>query len=158
MDTSGVYTKIKSLNLKLPPAQNGLQTLSLVRNLSSDMIYMSGMGPNIKGQPEKHGKVPISISEEDGYCAARDAILNCLSVLEKELGDLNRITSFVKLLVFVACDDPAYDRQHIVANGASQLLIDLFGETIGKAARSAVGVYSLPGNIPVEIEMIVKFN
>ena len=81
-----------------------------------------------------------------------------LALIEQELGDLNRVTSFVKQLVFVACDDPAYSCQHIVANGSSDLLIELFGEEIGKSARSAIGVYALPGNIPVEIEMIVAFH
>jgi len=157
MSVPDAYAKIEELNLKLPPAPSGLQTLSLVRYLSDNLLYLSGMGPNMAGQPEIHGKVPVSVSEEDGYRAAQNVMLNCLAALENELGDLNRITSFVKLLVFVACDDPAYSRQHIVANGASQLLIDLFGEPVGKAARSAIGVCSLPGNIPVEVEMIVQF-
>lgn len=152
-----IYDNMKKLGITLPPPLSVPKTLSLIRYLSADTLYLSGVGPSLTGQPEIHGKVPCELSEEAGYLAARSAALNALALLEQELGDLNRVTSFVKQLVFVACDDPAYSRQHIVANGSSDLLIELFGAEIGKSARSAIGVYALPGNIPVEIEMIVAF-
>lgn len=154
----GVYAVMREKGISLPEKPADPATLSLSRYLSADTIYLSGMGPNLAGQPEIHGKVPGGMSEADAYQAARNVGLNMLAVLESELGDLNRIRSFIKLLVFVACDDPLFARQHIVANGVSELFIELFGVEIGKSARSAIGVYSLPGDIPVEIEAIVRFD
>lgn len=154
---TSVYDRLKERGLSLPQLPPVPKTLDLARYLSDDTLYVSGTGPNNPGLEEIHGKVPTTVSEEEAYIAAQRVALSALAVIESEIGDLNRIVSFVKLLAFVACDDPSFSRQHIVANGASQLLIDLFGEEIGKSARSAVGVYSLPGDIPIEIEMIVKF-
>ena len=81
--------------------------------------------------------------------------LNLLSALKALVGDLDRVKRIVKLLVFVASDDEFY-QQPQVANGASQLFVDLFGEEVGLAARSAVGMNVLPGNIPVEVEAVIE--
>ena len=82
-------------------------------------------------------------------------MLNVLAYLKANLGSLDEIESFVKILTFVSCTEDFYDHP-AVANGATQLLADLFGEEIGLPTRSAIGVYALPGNIPVEIEGIVR--
>ena len=83
-------------------------------------------------------------------------MLNILAVLQREIGDLNRVTNVVKMLAFVASDDEFY-QQPQVANGASNLLGELFGQEVGIPARSAIGVNVLPGNLPVEIEAIFEF-
>lgn len=156
MEKYDVYAKMAELGITLPKVVPEPATLSLSRFMTEDLLYVSGTGPNVVGEPEIHGKVPVGVSESEGIAAARAVALNALAVIENEIGDLNKIDCFVKLIAFVACDDPKFSNQHIVANGTSQLLIDIFGEKAGKAARSAVGVYSLPGDIPVEVEMIVK--
>ena len=107
-----------------------------------------------------HGIGPVSYthleySVEEGQKFAQNCMLNVLAVLEKKIGDLNRVADVVKILVFVASADDFYSQPQ-VANGASNLLVSLFGEDAGAPTRSAVGMNVLPGNIPVEIEAIFK--
>lgn len=92
---------------------------------------------------------------EEGRDAAKYCMLNLLANLRAHLGSLDRVKRIVKMLCFVAGTDTFYD-QPKVANGASQLLEDLFGAETGRCSRSAVGVNALPGNIPVEIELLVE--
>lgn len=94
-------------------------------------------------------------TSEQGQVFARDAMLNVLSVLKAEIGDLDLVKNCVKILVFVASADDFYDRP-AVANGATKLLGELFGEEIGIPSRSAVGMNMLPGNLPIEIEAIFE--
>ena len=82
-------------------------------------------------------------------------MLNVLAVLQDRIGDLNKVNQVVKILVYVASDDDFYEQPY-VANGGSQLLVDLFGEEVGAPTRSAVGMNVLPGNIPVETEAIFE--
>lgn len=82
-------------------------------------------------------------------------MLNVLGVLHDKIGDLNKVKSAVKVLGFVASADDFYDHPKVI-NAGSQLLVDIFGEQIGKAARSAIGTNALPGNIPVEIEALFE--
>ncbi len=119
------------------------------------MLYVSGCGCVIGGKGAR-GKVGRDVTLEQARRAAADTMLNFLAVVENELGDLNRIVSFVKLLVYVS-SDPDFFEQPKVADGATQLLVSVFGEHVGCPSRSAVGVAVLPGNISVEIEGIVAF-
>ena len=149
-----VYAKLKELGLSLPeaPAKGGVYTPC---KLTEDgYAYISGCGPAIGGQ-QIAGKLGQEFSIEEGFQFARNCMLNVLAVLEKKIGDLNRVTDVVKILVFVASDDNFYSQPQ-VANGASSLLVSLFGEDVGAPTRSAVGMNVLPGNIPVEIEAIFK--
>ena len=82
-------------------------------------------------------------------------MLNVLAVLQDRIGDLNKVKQVVKILVYVASDDDFYEQPY-VANGGSQLVVDLFGEEAGAPTRSAVGMNVLPGNIPVETEAIFE--
>ena len=82
-------------------------------------------------------------------------MLNVLAVLQDRIGDLNKVKQVVKILVYVASDDDFYEQPY-VANGGSQLLVDLFGEEAGAPTRSAVGMNVLPANIPVETEAIFE--
>lgn len=114
-----------------------------------NMVYVSGHGSKMKG------KLGDTLTTADGYQAAREAAIACLSALKQELGSLDEIDYFVKLLGMVNAA-PDFVEHPAVLNGASELLISAFGEQRGAHARSAVGMSSLPNGIAVEIEMIVK--
>ncbi|MDR0525905.1 MAG: RidA family protein [Spirochaetaceae bacterium] len=148
-----VYEKLKSLGLTLPepPPLGGLY--APVKR-TGNLLFCSGQGPTLKGIPLFTGKVGSDLTVEEGQAAAKACTLNVLSILHAYTGDLNRIVSVVKILVFVS-SAPGFFQQPLVANGASQLFIDLFGEA-GRPARSAVGHNELPGNIPVEVEGVFE--
>lgn len=101
------------------------------------------------------GKLGESVTEEQGYVYARNSMLNVLAVLKREIGDLDTVKSAVKVTCFVA-SAPDFYHQPQVANGGTQLLIDLFGEEAGAPSRSAIGQNVLPGNMPVETEAIFE--
>ena len=150
----GVYERMKELGIRLPeaPAKGGVYAPA--KEFGKGLVYISGCGPAIEGKTLQ-GKLGAEITVEQGQKCAKDAMLNVLAVLQNKIGDLNKVKSVVKILVFVAGTNEFY--QHpLVANGGSQLLIDLFGEEIGAPTRSAIGVNALPGNIPVEIEAIFE--
>ena len=144
-----------NLTMPQPPVKGGLYEQAVC--FGEKFIYLSGCGPNFAGDTAKvyAGKLGKDYTIEEGQEAARRCALNLLAVLQKKLGDLIKIKRIVKLTVFVACADDFYD-QPKVANGASQLLIDIFGEKAGTGSRSAVGANALPSDIPVEIEMLVE--
>lgn len=147
--------QINAKNIVLPKPATDTDYFQAVRPFGDHFLYVSGMGPIVSNERALEGKIPTEITMEEGIQAAKNAALNALGTLQGYLGDLGRVKRFIKLLVFVA-SDPKFCEQHIVANGASQILIDLFGEEVGKAARSAIGVTSLPNNYPVEVEMLVE--
>jgi len=149
-----IYERLEELKIKLPspPPLGGIyKPVKQVGN----MLYVSGQGPTENGIPLVTGKVDTERTIEEGQHAARLCVLNALSNLHQYLGDLNKIKSVVKLLVFVASAD-GFGRQPEVANGASQLLIDIFGEEQGVGVRSAIGTNELPVGITVEIEFIFE--
>lgn len=119
-------------------------------------IYVSGCGPNLNGKVW-NGRMEEAYSTEEGARAAEGCARNMLAAIKAQIGSLSRIQNVVKLIVFVA--SPAgYTKQSIVANGATDFLIDLFGDPCGRPARSAIGVACLPNNIPVEIEGLFEFD
>jgi len=121
---------------------------------SGNLVFLSGHGP---ARPEGGfvtGTVGDALTVEQGYDAARLTMINLLSSLRAEIGSLEKVARIVKLLCMVNCP-PHFGQQPQVANGASDLLVELFGES-GRHARSAVGMGSLPAGIAVEIEMIVE--
>ena len=122
---------------------------------TGNLLFLSGKGPDLAGGSRQwQGKLGSEYTIEEGYTAARDTMLNLLAVLREELGDLSRVRRVVKVLGMVN-SAPDFTDQPKVINGASDLLVEIFGE-LGRHARSAVGMASLPGGIPVEIEMIVE--
>ena len=152
------YAKLKELGIELPdpPPAGGL--FSPMKQFSDKLVYTSGTGPfNSEGALLWKGKLGSDLTLEEGQEAAKRAALNILAVLHKELGDLNRIKSLVKILGFVA-STPDFCDQPKVMNAASQLFIDVFGEPDGRAARSAIGTNVLPLDMPVEIELILELN
>jgi enamine deaminase RidA (YjgF/YER057c/UK114 family) len=120
-----------------------------------ELLFVAGHLPR---QPDgtllNSGKVGRDVTIEQGYEAARLAMINCLTSVKEAVGDLDKVKRVVKLLVMVNATED-FDRQFLVGNGASDLLVELFGEQ-GRHARSAVGMGSLPLNCCVEIEMIVQ--
>lgn len=150
----GVEEKLKSLGRSLPPAPGKGGIYASVKSLGRNLYYISGCGAFIEGEGPS-GKLGSDLTIEEGQEAARRTILNYLAVVQAHIGNLERVKSFVKILVFVA-SEPDFYEQPKVADGATGLLTDLFGEETGAPSRSAVGVTSLPGNTPVEIEGIVE--
>lgn len=122
---------------------------------TGNLAFVSGQGPIKDGVVVVKGVVGSDLTLEEGYQAARMTAINALSVLNKELGSVNRIKRFVKLLAWVR-SAPGFDKQHLVINGASDLIVEVFGDK-GRHARSAVSAAELPLGMAVEIEMVVEF-
>lgn len=117
-------------------------------------VYTSGQLPLVDGKPAGTGKVGEDVSVDDAATYARICVLNALAAIKAEVGDLDKITQITKVVGFVSSASD-FDQQHIVINGASEFLAEIFQDK-GQHARSAVGVAMLPMNVPVEVEMIVK--
>jgi enamine deaminase RidA (YjgF/YER057c/UK114 family) len=148
-----VEAKLQELGLELPPtpmpAANYVGAV-----LTGNLLFVSGHGPTRAGKFAYVGKVGKELSLEQGYEAARLVALNCLASAKSVLGDLDRVKRVVKLLGMVNCTED-FTEQPKVVNGASDLLVQLFGDS-GRHARSAVGMQALPFGIAVEIEMIFE--
>jgi enamine deaminase RidA (YjgF/YER057c/UK114 family) len=139
--------KLAELGLQLPPASKPIANyVKAVR--VGNLVFLSGHGTDVIG------KVGKEVTLEQGYEAARQTGLSLLSSLKAEIGNLNKVKRFVKVLGMVNCTE-GYADQPKVINGFSDLMVAVFGER-GKHARSAVGMYALPNNMAVEIEMIVE--
>jgi enamine deaminase RidA (YjgF/YER057c/UK114 family) len=145
--------RLKELKIELPPAPKPIAAY-VPAVQTGDLIFLAGQGPIREGKVTITGKVGSDLSEEQGYKAARETVLVSLAALKAEIGSLDRVKRIVKLTGFVN-SAPGFTRQPWVINGASELLVEVFGEA-GKHARSAVGTSDLPLNIPVEIELIVE--
>jgi enamine deaminase RidA (YjgF/YER057c/UK114 family) len=122
--------------------------------VSHNFAFVAGQIPSEGGQVKFRGKVGRDLSIEAGQQAARLCTINALAQLKSALGSLDRIKRVVKVTGFVSCD-PSFADQPKVVNGASDLLVQVFGEN-GKHARAAVGVSSLPLDSAVEVEFIVE--
>lgn len=119
-----------------------------------NLVYTSGCDCRIEGKLMYEGKVGSDLTIEQGKEAARQVMINIIAVLKEHLGDLDRVKQVVKMLAFVNSAD-GFVEQPFVVNGASELLVEVFGEK-GKHARSAISANELPFNTPVEIELIVE--
>lgn len=141
------------LDLHAHPLPPGMPILAVV--VDGDRAWVSGQPPSKEGKIVFTGQVgEDGLSIEDGYEAAKLCAQNCLAALKAELGSLDRIAKIVKVLGFVQAA-PGFPGHARVINGASDLLLEVFGEEAGKHARSAVGMASLPGDMAVEVEMVV---
>lgn len=148
-----IEEKLNQLGLMLPEAPKPLAAYIPALRVDS-FIFTAGQLPLVKGELLFKGKLGKDVSDEEGIKSAETSLLNCLSVVRSQLKSLDEIERIVKLTVFVNSAD-GFTSQPKIANGASELLVKLFGEN-GKHVRSAVGVNELPLNSPIEIEMIVK--
>lgn len=146
--TTSPEEKLKILNINLrdvrPSAGNYVSHVRV-----GNLIFTSGQGVD-----NYHGKLGKDLTLEDGYYAARQSMINLLSVLKDELGELEKVRRVVKILGFVNSTESFTDQPKVM-DGASDLLVEAFGE-VGKHGRSAVGMAQLPNNTAVEIEMIVE--
>lgn len=145
--------KLAALKLQLPEAPKPAGVYSPVVQVDR-MLYVSGHGPQLPDGSSITGKVGADLTEEEGKNAARQVGLTILATLKAQIGSLDRIERVVKVLGMVNAA-PDFKKHPSVINGFSELMVELFGEK-GRAARSAVGMGSLPGNIAVEIEAILE--
>src|SRR5262249_8220662 len=147
--------RIQELHLKLPPAPKPVakyKTAVLVGNV----LYVSGHGPaKIDDKSPVAGKVGKDLTTAQGKESARLVGLAILSTVKGTIGSLDKVKRLVKTLGMVNCTED-YKEQPQVINGFSELMADVFGEDAGVGARSAVGMGSLPNNIPVEVECIFE--
>ena len=148
----GADARIAELNLELPPAPKPMGVYKPIV-VVGDMAYVSGHGPLLPDGTLMEGRVGTDVDKEFGIQAARQTGLAILATLRSALGSLDRIERVVKVLGMVN-SAPDFREHPQVINGFSELFRDVFGEDRGVAARSAIGMGSLPGNIPVEIEAI----
>jgi enamine deaminase RidA (YjgF/YER057c/UK114 family) len=145
--------KLKELGISLPQAPRPLANyVPAVR--AGSILFVSGHGPYNDGKTMTSGKLGKELTIEQGYQAARNVALNCLASIKATVGDLDKVKRVVKLLGMVNCTEDFRDQPKVI-NGASDLLVEIFGDA-GKHARSAVGMQALPNGIPVEIEMILE--
>jgi enamine deaminase RidA (YjgF/YER057c/UK114 family) len=145
--------RLEQLGVTLPaPAAPVAAYVPCVR--TGDLVYVSGQVPLVDGKPSHLGRLGAEVGLEDGVAAARTCAVNVLAALKAELGALARVRRVVKVTVFVA-SEPGFTDQPKVANGASELLGEVFGEA-GRHARAAVGVAALPLGVPVEVDAIVE--
>lgn len=151
-----VGEKLQALGLALPELSVGsVATTHVVGAVHiGSLVFVSGRTPFKDGKFVYVGKVGREFDTADGYEAAKLTILNSLATLKQEIGDLDHLKRVVKLLGIVNCT-PEFTELPQVINGASDVLVELFGER-GRHARSALGAASLPHGQAVEIEMIVE--
>ena len=145
--------RIKDLGLVLPPAAKPGRFKPIL--VSGNLLYVSGQGPDLPDGTKILGKVGSDLTLEEGQEAARQVALATLAVIKEYFGDLNKICRLVKTLGMVNCL-PDFPSTHLVINGFSNLLVDVFGEEHGLGVRSAVGMVTLPGDIAVEVETIFE--
>lgn len=148
-----VEQRLAELGLSLPPAPQPIAAY-VPGVQAGNLLFTSGQLPLQDGDVKYQGRVGVELTVEQGYDAARLCTLNALAVIKAMAGSLDRVKRVCKVVVFVHCD-AAFDRQPEVGNGASDLLVELFGEA-GKHARSAVGTNALPRRAAVEVELIVE--
>jgi len=151
--TGSIETRIAEMGIALPaaaaPAANYVPFMR-----SGNLLFTAGQLPLRDGKLVSTGLVGADLDVAAGQDAARQCAINILAQAKAALGSLDSVARIVKITVFVA-SAPGFTQQHLVANGASDLLAEVFGEA-GQHARSAVGVASLPLDAPVEIEAIIE--
>jgi enamine deaminase RidA (YjgF/YER057c/UK114 family) len=144
---------LNKLGIALPKPPSPIGAYLPATRIGS-LIFVSGVLPMVDGKLAFSGKLGSDLQVEEGYEAAKISCVNGLAILKSELGSLDSVKRIVKVTGYVACAEDFYDQPRVV-NGASELLLEIFGRS-GKHARAAVGCPSLPANSPVEIEMIVE--
>lgn len=149
-----VTDRLAELGLSIPEVAKPVASY-VPATIAGNLVFTAGQLPFVDGQLPAVGKVGAGVSADEAKGYARTAVLNALAAVETAIGSVNRITRIVKLVVFVA-SVPDFSGQPGVANGASDTLVEIFGDA-GRHARSAVGVAVLPLDAPVELELIVEF-
>lgn len=148
-----VEQKLKEMGLELPPVADPAGLYVYTRRVGN-LVYVSGQTPDINSVLQVKGIVGKTLTLEEGKAAAKLSALNVLSVLKRELGDLDRVKQFVHLTGFVRCTQDFEEHPQVI-NGASELFRDLYG-TAGVGTRIALGAYALPEGAPIELTAIVE--
>lgn len=144
---------LQALGIVLPKPVSPLYNyVKFVR--TGNLIYLSGQGPAKADGTFITGKLGRDLSIEEGAAAAKLTGINLIATLKDAIGDLSKVKKIVKVFGMVNCTENFYEQPKVI-NGFSDLMVAVFGEK-GRHARSAVGMYSLPMNISIEIEMIVE--
>ena len=149
----GAEERLAELGLELPPVPQPVASYVPVV-VAGGLAFVAGQVASSEGKLLFEGKLGEALGVEEGMQAARRCALQAMAALRSALGSLGRVQRIVKLTVFVA-SAPGFAEQHKVANGASDLFGEVFGE-LGRHARSAVGVAELPLGAPVEVEAIAE--
>ena len=148
-----IYEKLESMHITLPVLDPPVAAfVPFVR--TGNLVFISGHIAKKDGKPWT-GKLGAELTTSEGKQAAQAIAIDLLATLQAASGDLNKVRRVVKLLVLVN-SAPAFSEQHLVANGASELLIEVFGRESGTHARSAFGVAQIPLGSCVEIELIAE--
>jgi len=145
--------RIKELGIELPTPPDPVGNF-IGATRTGNLIYLSGHGPRNADGSMIAGKVGVDMDIDEAYAAARNVGLGLLATLKAHIGDLNKVKQVIKTLGMVNAV-PEFNDHPKVINGASDLFVDVFGDA-GRGARSAVGMGSLPFQIPVEVEMIIE--
>jgi enamine deaminase RidA (YjgF/YER057c/UK114 family) len=145
--------KLRTLGLQLPQTPQPVGNYRPAKRVGN-LVFTSGQTARLNGVRRYVGKVGREVSDDDAYLSARDAALNCIACAAWVAGGADKIRDVIKVTGFVNCVD-GYDRQPAVINGASDLLIKLFGPDAAHA-RSALGVNALPSNVSVELEVVFE--
>lgn len=151
--SGGHEARLAAIGLVLPPAPKPVAAYVPYKRVGS-MVYLAGQIPMRDGKLIAQGRVGADVSPEVGVECARQCALNGLAIMRDAAGSLDRIRQIVRLGVFVACE-PGYHDQPKIANGASELMLQVFGEA-GRHARAAVGTNDLPLGAPVEVEFLIE--
>jgi enamine deaminase RidA (YjgF/YER057c/UK114 family) len=145
--------RLKDLGLELPnPPQPVANYVSWTQ--ANDVLFLGGVSNRWNGELKYTGKVGAQLTIEDGYQAARLCALNHIAILKAALGDLDRVRRVLKMVGYINAA-PGFNQLPAVLNGASDLLVEAFGEA-GRHARLAIGVAELNADIPVETELTVQ--
>jgi len=157
-----IENKLAGLRIELPAVAAGANYV-LAKKVGN-LVYTAGQGPVEEWIPGKEGfptaklgytgQVGTDLTEAEGYKAARLCALNCLAAIKTVVKSLDEVEELVNVHAYVNSSKD-FTKQPAVANGASDLLIEIFGDK-GKHSRTAIGTWCLPLNIPVEVEMIVR--
>jgi enamine deaminase RidA (YjgF/YER057c/UK114 family) len=143
-----------ALNLELPPAPTPIGVYVPIL-LDGKHCYVSGHGPLLPDRSLIRGRVGVDLNPDEGKLAARQVGLAILSTLRNKLGSLDKIKRVIKVLGMVNAD-PSFEKHPFIINGCSELFAEVWGRENGIGVRSAVGMGSLPDNIPVEIEAVFE--
>jgi enamine deaminase RidA (YjgF/YER057c/UK114 family) len=157
-----IEAKLQELGLVLPEslkAPAGIKLPFANVRVRGNRAYIAGHGPLMPdgSLARPLGKVGAEVSEQEAYQSARLVTLAILASLKRELGDLDRVTAWLRVFGMVNTA-PGFNRQPAVINGFSDLILELYGPEVGQHARSAVGMAALPFDIPVEIEAEVEIS
>ena len=151
-----IEDRLRALGLTLPApiaAPAGVRLPFEAVRVHGDLAYISGHGPFDGDRPLAAGRVGAEVTVEEAYEAARATALSMLASLKRELGDLDRVTAWIRALGFVRCAE-GFDATPAAINGFSDLILEIWGEA-GRHARSAIGAAQLPFGMPVEVEAVV---